>query len=304
MMPGIDGYETCRRLRAIPELAGTKIIMVSAKALTSERLQGYAAGANDYVVKPFDQDELIAKVRVYLKLKSVEEVDRMKSDLLGLLSHDTGTPLTGILGALYLLRDSSEPTAEQLELIETAEASAIRLQALVQRVSMVAQLKAGCMPVHTVPLDLREAALGVIEASAEKAAARGVAVRLASGEGATVESDHELVSWVLDALVDNAIRVSPRRSVVTVGVGTAADGTLVTVTDTGPGIEADLLPRLFDEFVVADLRHHRRGSGLSLAAARLIAGRLGANLSVKSEPGQGATFRLSFPLPVPVRAAA
>src|SRR6185295_16004766 len=86
MMPGIDGYETCRRIRAIPALANTKIIMVSAKALTTERLEGYAAGANDYVVKPFDQDELMAKVRVYLKLKSVEEVDRMKSDLLDLMN--------------------------------------------------------------------------------------------------------------------------------------------------------------------------------------------------------------------------
>src|SRR5262249_13415011 len=73
MMQGIDGYETCRRLRAIPELANTKIIMVSAKAMTSERLEGYAAGADDYVVKPFDPDELNAKVRVYARLKTFEE---------------------------------------------------------------------------------------------------------------------------------------------------------------------------------------------------------------------------------------
>jgi two-component system sensor histidine kinase/response regulator len=295
MMPGIDGYETCRRIRAIPELACTKIIMVSAKALTAERLQGYAAGANDYVVKPFDPDELIAKVRVYLKLKSVEEVDRIKGDLLDLLSHDTGTPLTGILGALYLLRDSTEPTEEQRELIDAAESSAVRMQALVHRVSMVARLKAGRMPVEIVPVNLRALVLEVAEEATAAAAARGVLVRVQPGEELPVESDATLVSWVLHALVDNAVRVSPRGSMVMLDAGGAVDGTLVTVTDRGPGIETELLPRIFDEFVVADIRHYKRGSGLSLAAARLIATRLGANLSVTSEPGQGTTFRMSFP---------
>ncbi len=73
IMPGIDGYQTCRRLREIPELRGTKIIMVSAKATTSERLQGYDVGADDYLVKPFNADELLAKVRAYMRQKTNEE---------------------------------------------------------------------------------------------------------------------------------------------------------------------------------------------------------------------------------------
>jgi CheY-like chemotaxis protein len=82
MMPGIDGYETCRRIRATPALRHTKIIMVSAKALVAERLQEYEAGADDYVTKPFEEEELLAKVRVYLRLKSIEEVDQLKYDIL------------------------------------------------------------------------------------------------------------------------------------------------------------------------------------------------------------------------------
>ena len=66
MMPGMDGYETCRRIRATPALSHTKIIMVSAKALSEERQQGFEAGADDYITKPFENPELVNKVRLTL----------------------------------------------------------------------------------------------------------------------------------------------------------------------------------------------------------------------------------------------
>ncbi len=68
MMPGIDGYETCRRIRATPALCSLKIIMVSARALPEERMQGYEAGADDYIIKPFERHELLARVRACLGL--------------------------------------------------------------------------------------------------------------------------------------------------------------------------------------------------------------------------------------------
>ena len=79
MMPGINGYETCRRIRANPALRNVKIVMVSAKALVSERLEGYDAGADDYLTKPFDEEELLAKVRVYLSR------EQMKRDVMEML---------------------------------------------------------------------------------------------------------------------------------------------------------------------------------------------------------------------------
>src|SRR5690606_23740999 len=103
MMPGIDGYETCRRLRRLPATKTATIVMVSAKALTAERLQGYAAGADDYITKPFDQDELVAKVRIHLQLRRAEEVTALKSNVLELLSHELNTPLTSIKVPVELL---------------------------------------------------------------------------------------------------------------------------------------------------------------------------------------------------------
>ncbi len=85
MMPGIDGYETCRRMRENPIFSGMKIVMVSAKAMKAERLQGYEVGADDYVTKPFDDDELLAKVQVYVRLKAAEDVGHIKSKMYALL---------------------------------------------------------------------------------------------------------------------------------------------------------------------------------------------------------------------------
>ncbi|MEZ4647407.1 MAG: response regulator [Candidatus Eisenbacteria bacterium] len=103
MMPELDGYETCERLKARDPFI--KVLLVSAKALPSERLRGYQVGADDYVTKPFDPYEFLAKIRVFLRLSFAEEVGQMKSTLITLLAHETRTPLAHILSSAQLLED-------------------------------------------------------------------------------------------------------------------------------------------------------------------------------------------------------
>jgi DNA-binding response OmpR family regulator len=105
--------------------------MVSAKAMASERIKGYEVGADDYIVKPFDLEELRAKVRVYLRLKTMEELHQLKSDVLTLLSHETATPLNGILAPLELVQDTTDMDPEErFELLEMSRQSATRLKTL------------------------------------------------------------------------------------------------------------------------------------------------------------------------------
>jgi CheY-like chemotaxis protein/two-component sensor histidine kinase len=100
MMPDIDGYEVCRRIRASSALGRTKIIMISAKVLPADRIKGYEAGANDYLTKPFEEDELLAKVRVFLALKSAEEVQDARlagmADIARGVLHNVGNVLNSV----------------------------------------------------------------------------------------------------------------------------------------------------------------------------------------------------------------
>jgi two-component system sensor histidine kinase/response regulator len=296
MMPGLDGYETCRRLRARPELSSTKILMVSAKGMTSERLEGYSAGANDYIVKPFEPAELLAKVRVYVRLKSVEEVDNLKSNLLTLLSHETRTPLTLILSPLSLLLDSGEISARQRELLRMVEEGARRLGVLLDKVAFLSQLRLKEIPFQTATADLGR----IAEEAAERARARsieaGVIVAVEVECPAPIEVDAEHLGWVVDALLDNAIRFSPGGGMVRVRAGVSESHAVLTVSDSGPGVDPRVFPQLFEEFAVADIDHHKGGHGLSLATARLIVEQHGGALRLgeRADPN-GATFRLELP---------
>ena len=108
MMPGMSGYDVCRSIRDDAELRNTKIIMVSAKALVSERLEGYRAGANDYITKPFEEEELLAKVQVFLQLKFAEELIEARragmSEVAAGVLHNVGNVLNSINTAAWQAR--------------------------------------------------------------------------------------------------------------------------------------------------------------------------------------------------------
>ncbi len=286
MMPGIDGYETCQRIRANPMLRTTKVIMLSAKALLAERLHGYEVGADDYITKPFDEDELLAKVRVYLQLKSLQEVDRLKSDLLGLLSHETRTPLNGIIPPLELLvaGDVHEPE-EQHMLLDIALRSAKRLLTLFDRVMTLSSMKAGTWDFQRTPMAFEVMVRDAVATVKADSAAHSVRVEVEVLDEATTLMDAQQMRETIGSLVDNAIRFSPPDGCVEVKVWQDEAWISVTVTDQGPGIDPWILPYLFDGFAEADIQHHATGQGLSLAIAQHVVRAHGGTIDVVSTEG-------------------
>ncbi len=122
MMPGIDGYETCRRLRTMSTLHHTRIVMVSAKTMIPERIQGYEAGADDYITKPFNKDELQAKVRAYLRLISSEEAEQKVPEVLAPPKTEVEAPEPTALGKpMRAIAMSSPPRASIQLMIEMKE---------------------------------------------------------------------------------------------------------------------------------------------------------------------------------------
>jgi signal transduction histidine kinase len=295
MLPGMDGYETCRQMRATPALRYTKIIMVSARAMTSERLKGYEAGADDYITKPFNNAELLAKVRVYLRLKSLEEVNQLKSNMLAILSHETAIPLNGIMAPLQMVIDEPDmDPKERTEFLMMAQQSAARLHRLFTKVCTLYAMRAGHWTFEQVPSHLGNLVRAAVNAVAPDAAKRNVQLDLTLCEDATTQLDPGCIQNVMIALLENAIRFSPASGRVCVQTWQEDTQLCVTVADQGPGIAPERLPHVFAPMPQDDISHHTEGQGLSLAIARQVVEAHHGTIGVDSTPGV-TTFMIRLP---------
>ena len=134
MMSGIDGYEVCRRIRMNSSLWYTRIIIVSAKAMVSERLEGYQAGADDYLTKPYDAEELLAKVRVHLRLKPIKAIQQTEQNLLNTLYGKTNALLNSLIELAETLKsDENIAIDKRKDLAEKLHSSVKELQSFFEQ---------------------------------------------------------------------------------------------------------------------------------------------------------------------------
>ena len=315
MMPGIDGYEVCRRLRSDPRHRYIKILLVSAKAMPEERMVGYRAGADDYVVKPVDDEELLAKVRVFLRLgyteevaedlrvahQRVEEASKAKDAFVAMMSHEVRTPMNGILGSLEML-GRTPLAAEQVELVHLMQRSVGALLRIVNDVLDFAKVESGRLELEHTPFDL-QALLDEV-AGLERGAAEAKGIRIATIVEPTIPKavvgDPHRLRQVLLNLMDNGIKFTSQGSVtLRCEPGGEPDRVRIAVTDTGIGIPKRTVASLFDAFVQADSGTARRygGTGLGLAICKRLVELMGGTILVDSTEGKGTTFRFECQLP-------
>ena len=304
MMPGIDGGQVCRHVRADAGLRHTKIIMVSGKSLVCERVEAYQAGADDYITKPFDKDELLAKIRVYLRLKSVEELDQFKSNVLMLLSHEARTPLNSLLGPAEMLICEEQMDAEERKLlIEMVYSAAKRLHRFFENVMLLSSLKSGKWQFNPAPTSLCDLVREAIVEVTTQAVERNIEIEEIFAGNPLARLDREQIKRTLKAILENAIRFSPPGASVRICVSGDDTEACVSVTDRGKGIDADYLPYVFEELSDPDVDHHSQGQGLSLAIARQVVLQHNGTISAESKKGAGATFTVRLPAMVPSEAA-
>ena len=296
MMPGMDGYQVCKSIREDPILRLGKIIMVSAKAMTEERLEGYKAGADDYITKPFDSSELLAKVKVYLRLKSEEEVNQLKSDFLRLLQLETNNPLNSIIGPVDILKDNLEMDSEQrISWLEMIKRGALQLQSLFEKVVFLSSIRSGSIHSEKEFFDLgtliRESVVKLSEAASDK----DLTIEQHLSDTGYILLDRLQMTRVVMTLLKNAIRFSSSKEKVTLNLREEGEYFLFQVSDNGIGISAEALPNLFDEFAKMDLKYHSQHHGLNLAIAYHIIQEHKGSIEVESIEGSGTTFSIWLP---------
>ncbi len=293
-MPGIDGYEVCRRIKKDEQYDFIKIILVSALAMIEERLKGYEAGADDYVTKPFDQDELEAKIRVFLKLKRSEEIDQLKTDLLTLFSHEMRTPLNAIMGMSTLMLED-ELDDEIRENINIISAGGRQLLAFFEKTMILCELKSK-PSLDKSSGSLRHYLTDVIILLENAAAKRNIEIEASRMDDVLINADWGKLTNVFDYVIENAVKYSPDGGKVDVRLENLDHAVEIIVSDHGQGIPAEWIDNIFDEFAVKDIVHHQKGQGLSLAISKHTMELHGGTIKARSIENKETTFTLSLPL--------
>ena len=220
---------------------------------------------------------------------------QLKSAFLANMSHEIRTPLTGILGYADLLAEEAPP--EVADLAAVIHRAGHRLLDTLNSVLDLAQLESGTMEVRCVPVDLSALVTQTAELYASRAHASGLDLRLDAQPGVVAASDARALGRVLDNVVSNALKFTSEGH-VTLSLAAEAGEAVVTVADTGIGMEPAFMARMFEEFQQASTGHGRthEGNGLGLAIVRRLVDLVGGGLDVESAPGEGTRFALRFPL--------
>jgi signal transduction histidine kinase len=229
------------------------------------------------------------------------ELDRLRDAFVSVVSHELRTPLTSVCGYLELLQqgEGGPVTEEQTRLMSVIDRNARRLLRLVGDLLFVGQIEAGKLVLELGPVDLDDLAAQSVETARTHAADKGIELVLSEGHLPVLVGDNGRLGQLLDNLISNALKFTPRDGRVTVRVGRKAGTAFVEVEDTGMGISADDQERLFERFfrTTSATAQAIPGIGLGLSISQAIAEAHNGKITVSSRLGAGTTFRFEAALP-------
>jgi signal transduction histidine kinase len=238
--------------------------------------------------------------RINDQIAQLERADANRRELVANVSHDLRTPLASLQGYLETLKlKESDLTPEaRRQYLDTALGHGQHLVRLVSELFELARLEADDQQLQREPIAMGELAQDVVQKFRLAAERKGLAFDMeVTGTPPMAEGDIALIERVLDNLIDNAIKYTPKGGRVRLALEGVANGLAVRVSDTGPGIPAEELPRVFERFFRGGRRYPQRpeGTGLGLAIAQRIVALHGSDLEVSSESGRGTTFAFVLP---------
>ena len=319
MMPDMDGYEVLRRLKSDGSLQHIPVVMISAVDELQSVVRCIAAGAEDYLAKPFDPTLLQARIGASLEkkrsrdretllfdelqrnYKRLQEAEKLRDDLRNMIVHDLRSPLTAVIASVDLLGRENGLDAMQREMIAVAAGGGRTLLGMINDLLDVEKMEAGMMALRYEDLSAATLVSNAIADIRSLAEASETSLVTVFEEGLTpFAGDANKLGRTLVNLIANAIRFTPGGT-VTITAG-ADDGRNIrfAVADTGRGIPSDAFERIFEKFGQVDAES-RVGTGLGLAFCKLAVEAHGGRITVASTLGAGSTFSFTVPVRAPER---
>lgn len=332
LMTGMDGFETCRNLKKNPQICEIPIIFITALSSVEDKLKGFNSGAVDYITKPLQKEEVLARVQTHLQLQQqkklleqqkielqeakefaeeakniAEKANQVKSTFLANISHEIRTPLNAILGYTQILKRDLKVNEEQKNGLNVIEQSGIHLLNLVNDILDISKIEANGVKLHIQDFNFPSFVKSVFEIIYIKAQNKGIEFILETKELPTfIKTDEKRLRQVLLNLLSNAIKFTEKGYVkmkINVenkkyGIDCINSTIHFEIEDSGIGIPLKDLQIIFEPFEQGHgYKKEVDGTGLGLTIARDILYLMSSELKVKSQLGKGSVFGFDIVVP-------
>jgi signal transduction histidine kinase len=312
MMPRLDGFELLRILREDPRTRELPVILLSARAGEEARVEGLAAGADDYLVKPFSARELVARVGALLAASRVrrevaeheraarheaEAAARAKDEFLAMLSHELRNPLGALGNAAHALETLELQDERERRLVHVIARQSRHLTRLLDDLLDIARLTAGKISLRRERVDLA-AVIERCRRTLEDRRRTGDHRLEIDAASVWVDGDPARLEQVVANLLENAVKYTPAGGSICVWLSAEGDEAVLRIEDTGRGIAPETLSRIFDLFVqgASALDRSEGGLGIGLTLVRRIVEMHGGRVEAESGgEGSGSTFTVRLP---------
>ena len=312
MMPGMSGFELAQKLKNDPEVQHIPIIFLTALNSTADIVTGFKVGANDFISKPFNKEELVIRVNHQISLIAAKRIILQKTEELkktiqgrdkmySVIAHDLRSPLGSIKMVLNMFVMTMSPQMigeEQYEMLDSANKSTEELFNLLDNLLKWTKTQTGRLTVVFQDFELVKSISGVLEIFSLVSSSKNIELIFDSNEEINVRGDIDMVKTITRNLLSNAIKFSFSGSKIIIEVKKIDNMAVVSVKDFGKGMSQEEQQKLFNSETHFSKygTNNEEGSGLGLLLCKDFATKNKGDLWLQSEEGKGSTFFFSIPL--------
>lgn len=311
MMPDISGFDAAQILKKDPETAHIPIIFLTALNNPSDLVHGFQVGANDFLTKPFNKEELVVRVFHQIKLVAATRIIEHQNEELratisnrdkmySVIAHDLRSPMASIRIVLNLVVNAMSPDIigpELFELLDKANRESEDVHDLLDNLLKWTKSQTGRLNVVRQDLDLNDIIPGVVDIFEMIAQTKKIDLKYqGSSNPVVVYADNDMLKTVVRNFLSNAIKFSPENSSIEITLSEEGDFAKVSVRDHGVGIAPDRIDSIFKKGETTYGTGGEEGSGLGLQLCADFARKIDGDVMVESTLGEGSTFSVLVPL--------
>ena len=311
MMPDLNGFDTAVILKKDPETVDIPIIFLTALNNPQDLVKGFQVGANDFLTKPFNKEELVMRVMHQIQLVAAkriivqqnEELKRTISNrdkMYSVIAHDLRSPMASIRMVLNLAVNVVSPETvgdEIFSLLDKANRESEETHDLLDNLLKWTKSQTGRLNVVYQDIDLNDVVPGVVDIFRMIAEMKKINLQyLSSDENLVVHADNDMIKTIIRNLISNAIKFTPEEKSIEVFCKREGDFARISVRDHGVGIEPERLDSIFHKGETTYGTGGEEGSGLGLQLCQDFARKNGGDAQVESVLGEGSTFSFTVPL--------